>query len=85
MEDAVETEDRAAQVAGLCWRLSNKKVEVLLVTSRDTGRWIIPKGWTMKGKSKAEAALQEAYEEAGVEGSHGKAIGDYAYVKLVDP
>ena len=35
----------------------------------------------MKGKSKAEVALQKA----GVEGSHGKAIGDYAYVKLVDP
>lgn len=43
-------------------------VEVLLVTTRSSGRWIIPKGWPMRGKTLAQAAQQEAYEEAGVRG-----------------
>ena len=42
--------------------------EVLLVTSRDTGRWVIPKGSPMKGWQDREAAAQEAFEEAGVKG-----------------
>ncbi len=42
--------------------------EVLLVTTRGTGRWMVPKGWPMTGKSHSEAAAQEAYEEAGVRG-----------------
>ena len=44
------------------------RLEVLLVTSRRSGRWLIPKGWPMPGRSLAEAAAQEAFEEAGVEG-----------------
>ena len=43
-------------------------MEVLLVTSRRSGRWLIPKGWPMAGLSLAQAAAQEAYEEAGVHG-----------------
>ena len=43
--------------------------EILLVTTRGTGRWMIPKGWPMIRKSYAEAAAQEAYEEAGVRGT----------------
>lgn len=43
-------------------------MEVLLVTSRRSGRWLIPKGWPMEGLSLAEAAAREAYEEAGVHG-----------------
>lgn len=54
------------QVAALCYRQQAGGTEVLLITSRGTGRWIIPKGWPMEGKSGAEAALQEAWEEAGV-------------------
>ncbi len=58
-----------AQNAALCFRMTKTRgAEMLLVTSRDTGRWVIPKGWPMKGKSGAECALQEAFEEAGVEG-----------------
>jgi 8-oxo-dGTP pyrophosphatase MutT (NUDIX family) len=41
---------------------------VLLVTTRGTGQWMIPKGWPMPGRSHAEAAAQEAYEEAGLRG-----------------
>lgn len=39
---------------------------MLLITSRDTGRWILPKGWPIDGLDGAGAALQEAWEEAGV-------------------
>jgi 8-oxo-dGTP pyrophosphatase MutT (NUDIX family) len=55
-----------------------------MVTSRDTGRWIMPKGWTMEGKKLWRAAEIEALEEAGVTGhiSHAP-IGDYAYDKVL--
>lgn len=75
------------QVAALCYRERQAgQVEVLLITSRDTGRWVVPKGWPMEGKKAAEAALQEAWEEAGVtecaaiEGH----IGRFAYDKRLD-
>lgn len=56
--------------------------EVLLLTSRETRRWVIPKGWPMKGKKKWQAAAQEAAEEAGVVGKVGKrAIGRFEYMK----
>lgn len=72
----------ALQVGALCLRQSDKKPEVLLVTSRGTGRWIIPKGWPMNGKSLAEAAAQEAWEEAGVKGRiSDEAVGSYTYDK----
>ena len=54
------------QVGALCYRITAKgRVKVLLVTSRRTRRWIIPKGWPMEGKSAAQAAGVEAWEEAG--------------------
>lgn len=57
------------QAAALPWRLDPEgQAEVLLVTSRRSGRWIIPKGQPMLGKSLAQAAAIEAYEEAGVVG-----------------
>jgi 8-oxo-dGTP pyrophosphatase MutT (NUDIX family) len=59
--------------------------EVLLVTSRETRRWIIPKGWPMPGRSPAEVAEQEAFEEAGIRGkATRKAIGHYDYWKRLD-
>lgn len=74
------------QVGALVYRLQNGKVEFLLITSRGTGRWIIPKGWPMPGKTLSQAALQEAYEEAGVRGIvETKAIGSYQYVKADVP
>ena len=54
------------QVAALCYRRDGDSKEVLLVTSRGTGRWILPKGWPIDGLDAGEAALQEAWEEAGV-------------------
>lgn len=56
------------QTGALPWRVHDGRLEVLLVTSRRSGRWLIPKGWPMAGLTLAEAAAQEAYEEAGVRG-----------------
>jgi 8-oxo-dGTP pyrophosphatase MutT (NUDIX family) len=71
------------QVAALPLRLAkNGSVEILLVTSRDTGRWIIPKGWTSKRIKDCKAAAREAREEAGVKGKIlREAIGTYRYIK----
>ncbi len=55
----------ALQLAALCWRNGAKGREVLLITSSN-GRWILPKGWPIDGLTAPEAALQEAWEEAGV-------------------
>jgi 8-oxo-dGTP pyrophosphatase MutT (NUDIX family) len=54
---------------------------VLLITSRDTRRWIIPKGWPIKGLEPGEAAAREAYEEAGVHGRVERPLGHYVYDK----
>lgn len=74
------------QVAALPWRVDDDgKVRILLVTSRANGKWMLPKGWPMAGKSGAEAAGIEAKEEAGVEGLASEtAIGSYQYTKLFD-
>lgn len=84
MSDAPQT---ASQNAALCWRMHRGRVQVLLVTSRDTGRWIVPKGWPIAGKTGAETAAIEAWEEAGVEGPLDGAdpIGRYGYDKWRSP
>lgn len=71
------------QTGALPWRLAGKKgIEVLLVTSRRSGRWTIPKGWPMPGKTLAEAAAQEAFEEAGVKGTVSpEPIGCFRHIK----
>jgi 8-oxo-dGTP pyrophosphatase MutT (NUDIX family) len=71
------------QVAALCWRKHKGRKEVLLITSRDTGRWVVPKGWPIEGLTDAESALQEAWEEAGVRADADKArhIGRFSYEK----
>lgn len=74
------------QVGALCYRSADDgSLEILLVTSRDTGRWVIPKGWPMKGKKPHEAAEIEAWEEAGVRGrTSKKSVGCYTYLKSLD-
>lgn len=74
------------QYAALCWRPSGRSaldgVQILLITSRDTGRWVIPKGWPMPGLTPDAAAAREAWEEAGVSGQPlAQPIGSYAYDK----
>jgi len=71
------------QVAAIPFRLDEKGgIEVMLVTSRQTRRFIVPKGWPMKGKSGRKAATIEAREEAGVVGKTLKEpAGTYFYWK----
>jgi 8-oxo-dGTP pyrophosphatase MutT (NUDIX family) len=70
------------QVGALPWRRKKSRIEILLITSRDTGRWVIPKGWPMEHLIDSNAAKQEAFEEAGIDG-HVKreSIGAYDYDK----
>jgi 8-oxo-dGTP pyrophosphatase MutT (NUDIX family) len=59
-------------------------VQILLVTSRETRRWVTPKGGRMAGKTDAEAAAQEALEEAGIEGVVGdRPLGTFRYLKVL--
>jgi 8-oxo-dGTP pyrophosphatase MutT (NUDIX family) len=54
----------------------------MLVTSRETRRWIIPKGWPHKGKAPHRSAAREAFEEAGVVGSvRRRSVGSFSYEK----
>lgn len=77
-----EKTEARTQFASLCYRISNGKVEVCLITSRGTGRWILPKGWPMDKKTPADAAAVEAWEEAGLTGHvHNQCIGVYSYIK----
>lgn len=70
------------QLGALCYRVREGKTEVLLVTTRGTGRWVIPKGWPIAGRTPGSAALREAWEEAGVVGKlTGTAVGVYSYTK----
>jgi 8-oxo-dGTP pyrophosphatase MutT (NUDIX family) len=74
---------RRVQYAALPWRRANSTTEVMLVTSRGTGRWIIPKGWPMKRKTPHEAAAREALEEAGVVGQiDAVPIGSFSHRKV---
>ena len=71
------------QTGALPWRLTKgNKPEVLLVTGRRSGRWIIPKGWPMLGKSLADAAAREAFEEAGISGQvDPKPLGSFHHAR----
>lgn len=74
---------RRRQAAALCWRHGDAGVEILLITTRRTGRWTPPKGGLITKKSAAETAAQEAWEEAGVIGAvDPDPIGFYEYMKF---
>ncbi|MDR6874200.1 8-oxo-dGTP pyrophosphatase MutT (NUDIX family) [Bosea sp. BE125] len=63
-------------------RMDDGSTEIMLVTSRTTQRWIVPKGWPIKGLKNHEAAAREAFEEAGVIGKISpKPAGRYIYWK----
>ncbi|HEY7979312.1 MAG TPA: NUDIX hydrolase [Rhizomicrobium sp.] len=72
----------SAQYAALPYRETANGLEFLLITTRRTRRWIVPKGWPMDGRAPHAAAAREALEEAGVSGETGdKPIGSYRYFK----
>jgi 8-oxo-dGTP pyrophosphatase MutT (NUDIX family) len=77
--------DVRTQFAALPYRIVRGKCEVLLITSRETGRWIIPKGWPEDGMTAAASAAREAWEEAGIEGRvSDTCLGIYSYLKVLD-
>ncbi len=77
------TLNQRLQVAALPWRQNGEELEVMLITSRLSGHWLIPKGWPMKRKTSAAAAAQEALEEAGIRGAISvEPLGRYSYDKL---
>ena len=71
------------QVAALPYRVNGSgDLEILLLTSRQTRRFILPKGWLKKGLSESKTAAEEAFEEAGAKGQvEKKPIGIYSYWK----
>ena len=69
------------QFAALPFRRA-ENLQVMLVSSRETRRWVLPKGWPMKGVKPHSVAAIEALEEAGLQGKIAKqSIGAYHYVK----
>ena len=74
---------RRLQYGALPYRVSSgSRAEFMLVTSRETRRWVIPKGWPKKGKSPHRLAAREAFEEAGVTGAIGRrSVGSFSYEK----
>lgn len=85
---AQRTKPRAvsAQYGALPYRFTDSAaLEVLVVTTRQSKRWIIPKGWPIKGLTPFKSAAREAFEEAGVHGRIGaKTIGSFKYIKLAN-
>jgi 8-oxo-dGTP pyrophosphatase MutT (NUDIX family) len=77
------TARKRVQIAALPYRVNvNSQTDIMLVTSRETRRWIIPKGWPQKGKALHRSAAREAFEEAGVIGTVGRrSVGSFPYEK----
>jgi 8-oxo-dGTP pyrophosphatase MutT (NUDIX family) len=78
-----QTKRKRLQYGALPYRMRDRtRPEVMLVTSRERQRWIIPKGWPKKGKSPRRSAAREAFEEAGVIGPVARrAVGSFSYEK----
>lgn len=72
------------QFGALPFRFERGELEIMLITSRGRGRWLIPKGWPMENRKPYEVAEIEAFQEAGIKGKVGKkAIGTYPYAKFL--
>jgi 8-oxo-dGTP pyrophosphatase MutT (NUDIX family) len=86
LQTSLNNESDREQIAALPYRFEKNRMQILLVTSRGTGRWVLPKGWIEPSDpDPAEAAAREALEEAGAIGTIQKAgIGFYHYSKLLD-
>lgn len=74
---------RRVQYAALPYRVRRDgEVQIRLITSRETRRWVIPKGWPIKGLTPPKTAARESYEEAGLMGTVSREpIGLYTYEK----
>lgn len=83
--DIKDKKDVRTQFAALCYRVVSNKTQILMISSRGTGRWVIPKGWPKDGHTPEECALAEAWEEAGISGKvTGGCLALYSYIKEID-
>ena len=83
--DTKQKRNARSQFGALCYRITDRKIQVLLITSRRTQRWILPKGWPENGMTPGESAANEAMEEAGVTGKlNERPLGVYYYEKNVE-
>ena len=84
--DMLFGKEQRRQFAAICYRRSKTAdgYEVLVVTGRNSGRWVLPRGWPMEGKAPHQVAEREAFEEAGIKGKAGKQpVGHYTYAKQI--
>ena len=80
--DARTAKQNRRQCAALPLTGAGLALRVVLVTSRDTRRWVLPKGWLEPGEAPHQAAAREAFEEAGLVGEpEREPIGAYLYRK----
>ena len=86
-DDSLDHQDQpgtARQFGALCLRSQPEGPEVLMITTRETKRWMIPKGWPIPGLTPQEVAEREAWEEAGVLGKvKRKLFGEFRYAKIL--
>jgi 8-oxo-dGTP pyrophosphatase MutT (NUDIX family) len=73
---------RAIQFGVLPFRRTEDGLQIMLVTSRSSGRWILPKGWRAHGLAPHLSAAKEAFEEAGLRGATSeRSIGVFRHLK----
>ncbi len=84
-QQAAKHRGRLLQYAALPYRVTDDfDLEIMLITSRNSRRWITPKGWPKPGRSPRRTAEEEAFEEAGIVGKIGKKdVGFYTYSKML--
>lgn len=71
-------EEKPEQAGVIAHRRNGSGLEILLVTSRSSGRWIIPKGNIEADLGPRDSAAMEAFEEGGIRGYvHPRPIGVY--------
>jgi 8-oxo-dGTP pyrophosphatase MutT (NUDIX family) len=83
----VEADDASLHQAGvIAYKVDRGQIEVLLITSRDTGRRIIPRGNIRRSSTPAKSAKREAFEEAGIKGTivGPRPLGFYTYFKKLE-
>lgn len=75
-------EHSGRQCAALPLAVQDGETMVMLVTSRETRRWVLPKGWAEPDLAPHELAAKEAFEEAGLVGEvEPEPVGTFRYEK----
>lgn len=84
--DKLKSSQEVLQFAALPWRRDRQgDIRILMITSRKRGRWIVPKGSLVEGRTPAQSAAREAFEEAGVFGDiHPVPIGSYKHGNILE-